>query len=238
MRLAGLLFFTLLACSCQAPISGSGNISTTEKRMTHFETLKLSGNFNLKIRHSKTPKMHLITHDNLKANLDIHLHSGVLTINERNRVNSYKQYDIILSCNKISGIIAKNNTTIYVDYNDQPIYLAEYQLTDRASIEVKRANYIKFKVNLQKQASIHIEGKTKKLTLNTSQSAQFFGIHFAVDYLHVNATNNSTLKLDVMTHMSGILSDHSLLTTRPPLNRNKIQTKDHSKIQFIQTTHE
>lgn len=236
-RLLPLLIFFAVGVSyaCEDTIHGEGGVSIFQKRMTHFEKLDLLGNFKVIIKQSNSSKIQIITHKNLRDNLNIKLEAGKLSIDEKNPVGKYRKYDVVLYCEQVSQITAAGNTSVQIIYDGRPFYTTEFQLSENSSIKATNANVLKFKVSLTDHSRLTIQGKAKKLTLNSKQNTTFNGELFTVDYLNLFGTDNSTISLNVENNLSGNLSQNAVLNLSRKIDNNELQLEHYSKINVNST---
>ncbi|WP_010665412.1 head GIN domain-containing protein [Marinilabilia salmonicolor] len=103
---------------CLYDYSDSDNHSENQLNIKHetgdFSSVKLSGNYFVRLENAEVPSVEIITDEETRKNIFLDIHEGVLTVSnvEKRRFNNRKEVELIIKAPRIISIEVKEAATI------------------------------------------------------------------------------------------------------------------------------
>jgi len=209
-----ILISAFLFISCRKVfgkrVKGSGKIAVTTRVITGYNSVDVSGSFDVYVRQDSVQSVRIETDDNLLEYVETREEGGVLYIDVRGNYNlkptdvikvyvagpSFRKFDASGACDFYTQGLVSSNESISIELSG----------SSDADMELKAP---RIKGDLTGAGSLKLKGQTKDLEIDGTGSSSFKCIEMMAENVEVDITGSgnaevfASVKLDVSVTGSG-----------------------------------
>jgi len=200
-----------ISCRSLAHINGNGVMVTSERAVSHFEKIQISGSAVVYYHASQEYRAVVTVDSNLEEYTRVYTEGDTLKIGTKNRKSySFTNYTVDVYCPKLSAVSVSGS----VCFNGiDKISVSIFTLRVSGSAKINGSfECIKFDADLSGSGEIAISGTAKEMSVTISGSAAFSGKEFQSGSADITISGYGRMQIWVLDYLKARVSGSGRIT--------------------------
>jgi len=208
-----------ISCYSLPHINGNGVMVTSERDVSRFERIQISGSATVNYHASQEYRAVVTVDSNLEEYTRVYTEGDTLKIGTRNRKSySFTNYTVDVYCPKLNAVSASGS----VRFNGMDkINTSTFDLGISGSAKINGTfECNKFNADISGSSEIAVSGSAQEMSISVSGSVTFSGQEFQTGNADINLSGSGRIQIWVLDYLKARMSGSGRVTYRgnPKIN--------------------
>jgi len=207
-------------------IRGNGNLITSEKSVSSFEKINISGSAEVRFYASQEYRAVVTADSNLLEHTEIETRGNTLNIGSKNGIYTFTKYLVEVYCPAVNRVsISGSGRFVGMDSINVPAFTTNVSGSGRIECTIESDD---FSAKISGSGNIMVTGNGKNSDIDISGSGSFNGNEFGVNKAAVRISGSGKANINVSEYLNASISGSGNINYRgDPKVDSKISGSGH-----------
>lgn len=190
----------LLSTSCMIGVQGNGRVEEQKRQIESFESISVSGMFEVYVRQGNSNTLRLVADENLHELIETRVEGDRLYISTKETIGKAKELDVYLMVENLKAIDASGAISLK---SEGEIESRDLRIESSGAAEIDlEVDVDDLIVETSGAAEIEMAGKADRLRVETSGAAELSLFELEVNNCSVNTSGAAEVRVTVKDVLS------------------------------------